>query len=279
MEITPSVATARGECGRATRRSALEEHDVVEPTPGDLLKESSSPTGEARVPRLRARPTRAAGPTPEPGLTVAYLARHGQTESNLLRRYAGYSPETLTAMGRGQIGGLAAQLGLAGIAEIWTSEVARARESAELVGSVLSIPVRADARLNEMRMGPWEGLTEQQVAEQFPDAYAVWCTVPDRLALEGRESLAVLATRVRAVVNDAVRQPHPVLLMTHVAPMRVAVLCALGLPLRLYKRVHVANGDCVHVDQVQGEAHRLGEGRSLRERLALSLRGPESSVA
>jgi len=279
MKITPSVATARGECGRAARRSALEEHDVVEPTPGDLLKESSSPTGEARVPRLRARPTRAPGATPDPGLTVVYVARHGQTESNLLRRYAGYSPEPLTAAGRGQIGGLAAQLGLAGIAEIWTSEVARARESAELVGSVLSIPVRADARLNEMRMGPWEGLTERQVAEQFPDAHAVWCTLPDRVRIDGRETLDALAARVTAVLSDATRQPHPVLLMTHVAPMRVAVLKSLGLPLRLYKRVHVANGDCVQVDQVHGEVYRLGEGRSLRQRLTLSLGGPESSVA
>src|SRR5438445_1881331 len=279
MEITPSVATARGECGDATCRSALEGRDVVEPTPGDLLKESSSPVGQARVPRLRARPTRAPGATPKPGLTVVYLARHGQTESNLLRRYAGYSPEPLTAAGRGQIGGLAAQLGLAGIAEIWTSEVARARESAELVGSVLSIPVRADARLNEMRMGPWEGLTEQQVAEQFPDAHALWCTVPDRVALEAREPLDAIATRATGAVQDAMGRAHPVLLMTHVAPMRVAILNALGLPLRLYKRVRVANADCVQVDQVQREAHRLGEDRSMRQRLDLSLAGPESSVA
>jgi len=279
MKITPSVATARGECGRAARRSALEEHDVVEPTPGDLLKESSSPTGEARVPRLQARPTRTPGATQEPGLTVVYLARHGQTESNLLRRYTGYSPEPLTAAGRGQIGGLAAQLGLAGIAEIWTSEVTRARESAELVGSVLSIPVRADARLNEMRMGPWEGLTEDQVAARFPEASALWCTLPDRVKIEGRETLDTLATRVTAAVQDAVRQPHAVLLMTHVAPMRVAVLSALGLPLRLYKRVHVANADCVQVDQLRGEVYRLGEGQSLRQRLTLSLGGPESSVA
>lgn len=212
-------------------------------------------------------------------LSTTYLARHGQTESNLLRRYVGYSPEPLTPAGRGQIGGLAAQLGLAGIAEIWTSEVARARESAELVGSVLSIPVVGDARLNEMRMGPWEGLTEQEVAERFPDAYAQWCTVPDRVALEGRETLSVLASRVTAAVQDAVRRSHPVLLMTHVAPMRVAILSALGLPLRLYKRVHVSNADCVRVDHVQEEVYRLGEDGSMRTRLELSLGGPESSVA
>src|SRR2546428_8361611 len=151
MKITPSMATARGECGRAARRSALEEHDVVEPTPGDLLKESSSPTGEARVPRLRARPTRAPGATPDPGLTVVYVARHGQTESNLLRRYAGYSPEPLTAAGRGQIGGLRAQLGRGGIAGVWAGEGGGARGSAELGGSVVRFPVCADARLDESR--------------------------------------------------------------------------------------------------------------------------------
>src|SRR3989454_10942168 len=64
-----------------------------------------------------------------------YVARHGQTESNLLRRYAGYSSEPLTKTGRSQMAGLAAQLALCGIAEIWTSAMTRARESAHLVRS------------------------------------------------------------------------------------------------------------------------------------------------
>jgi len=94
---------------------------------------------------------------------VAYLARHGQTESNVLKRYAGYSSESLTDLGRSQMSQLAARVGLLGITEIWTSEVQRTRESAGLIGAVLDLPVRQDARLNEMRMGPWEGLTEQEV--------------------------------------------------------------------------------------------------------------------
>lgn len=239
----------------------MEDEIVVDSPSADLTKE--------RGPAAR----------PSPVLTTTFLARHGETESNLRRCYAGYSPEPLTELGRGQSGGLAARLALAGLGEIWTSEVARASESAELVGSVLGIPVRADARLNEMRMGPWEGLTEQEVAARFPDAHALWCTLPDRLALDGRETLDALAARVKAAVGDAAQRPRPVLLMTHVAPFRVAVLSALGLPLRLYKRVHVGNGDCAHVEHERREVYRLGEDRSIRQRLGLSLAGPESSVA
>jgi len=209
--------------------------------------------------------------------SLVYLARHGQTESNVLGRYAGYSAEPLTETGRGQMSALAARLGLRGIAEIWTSEVARARESADLVGRILAVPVRVDQRLNEMRLGPWEGLTEVEVAQRFPNEHALWCTLPDRLVLEGRETLGALATRVTAAVNDAAHRAHSVLLMTHVAPVRVAALTAMGVPLSSYKLLHVGNGDVVIVDHGTADARRPGESRSLRDELPLA--GAESSLA
>lgn len=209
--------------------------------------------------------------------TLVYLARHGQTESNAARRYAGYSPEPLTDVGRSQMTGLGARLALSGIAEIWTSEVARARESAELLGGILAAPVRAEPRLNEIRMGPWEGLGEREVAQRFPNEYALWCSLPDRLVMEGRETLDSLATRVTAVVADAASRPKPVLLVTHVAPIRVAVLRALGLPLSAYKTVVIGNGDTLVVDHGQSQAQRLGESRSLRHELRVL--GTESSFA
>src|SRR6266571_1874208 len=200
---------------------------VMEPVPGDVTRE----------PALSACGAQGA----EPALGQVYLARHGQTESNLLRRYAVYSSEPLTETGRSQMGGLAAQLSLCGIAEIWTSAVTRARASAHVVSQMLSVPVR--------------------------------------VALDGRETLGAVAARVTAAMRDAASRPRPVLLMTHVAPLRVAVLHSLGLPLRLYKRVHVSNGDCVRVDRARCEIYRLGEDRSLRHRRNLALARPERSVA
>ena len=213
---------------------------------------------------------------PAPSIPV-YLARHGETESNRRRRYAGYDSEPLNAAGRGQMGGLAARLGRSGIGEIWTSEVARARESAELVAAILDVPVRTEPRLNEIRMGPWEGLTEVEVAQRFPNEHALWCTLPDRLELAGRETLGALANRVFGAITDAARAPRPVLVMSHVAPIRVAVLTALGVPLSNYKRLHVANSDAVMLDLAQNKAARVGDGGALQ--VDMPLFGKESSLA
>jgi hypothetical protein len=65
--------------------------------------------------------------------------------------------------------------------------------------------------------------------------------------------------------------------MSHVAPIRVAVLKVLGLPLSQYKRLHMGNGDGVVIDRARAEARRLGEDRSLQHEFPLS--GSESALA
>jgi broad specificity phosphatase PhoE len=237
----------------------------VEPTPTQRADErtlsapSSAGASSGAAARERSELSQAT--------TLTYLARHGETASNVLRCYAGSSAEPLTPLGQTQVRSLAARLGHYGISEIWTSEVARARQSAEIVAAALGVGVRADARLNEMRMGPWEGLTEDEVAVRYPDDYQTWLTSPDRLRLPGRETLETLADRVMEAVRDAVQTPRTVLLMTHVAPIRVAALRTLEVPLDRYKRLCVRNVDCLAVDLAVAEVRRLGEARSLRHEI------------
>jgi ribonuclease H / adenosylcobalamin/alpha-ribazole phosphatase len=202
--------------------------------------------------------------------STVYLARHGQTVSNLERRYAGSDGEPLTAVGRAQAEALADRVAGTGVTEIWSSEIARASETAQIVAARLALPVRRDARLNEMLMGPWEGLTEDEVAALDPEAYQTWLSSPDRVALAGRETLAQLAARVIPVVEEATAGGYAVLLVTHVAPIRVATLAVLRLPLSAYKRVSVRNGDCVRLDLASASAERLEGARSvsLRDELA-----------
>lgn len=244
--------------------------NFVDPLPGDVIKEPAAP-----------RPASAGGArhsnAPPQQSTLVYLARHGQTESNVQGRYAGYSDESITDAGRGQMSALALRLAPCGVGEVWTSEVPRARDSAEVVAQVLGTPLRVDARLNEMRLGPWEGMTEEEVARAFPSAHALWCVLPDQLVLEGRETLDEVAARVSSAVSDAARQKHPVLLLSHVAPIRVAVLTALGLPLSRYKGLRMDNGDGVVIDHANDQARRVGEDRSLQDELPIS--GPKSSIA
>lgn len=113
--------------------------------------------------------------------------------------------------------------------------------TAEVVGQRLGLPVIGDCRLNELRMGPWEGLTEAEVAERFPREYGIWLERPDELRLDGRETLPELAERVGAVLRDSVESGHNELLITHVALVRVAVLIGAQDSLRAYKQVPVVN--------------------------------------
>ena len=203
-----------------------------------------------------------------PSAPMVYLARHGETASNLARRYAGFSPDPLTPRGRDETEALALRLSGADIGEVWTSQVARAQESAEILARALLVDVVCDPRLNELHMGPWEGLIEDEVAARYPREYRVWMTRPDELRLEGRETLDALAARVVPAVAEALGRARAVLLVTHVAPMRVAALKALGLALRLYKRVQVRNAECFQVTDHAGDIRRLGAAESLGSELA-----------
>lgn len=201
---------------------------------------------------------------------AVYLIRHGQTRSNLMGLYAGRSREGLTPTGRQQVRHLAEQLTGLGLSEIWTSEITRAVETADLLAGLLGLPARLELGLNEMGMGPWEGLSEKEVAATFPAAYQLWENRPDLLSLNGRERLQDVAIRVSEVVARASAATHGVLLVSHVAPIRVAVLGALGLPLGWYRRLRVANADCFELRVKSHEVRRLGKGRSLVPELELT---------
>jgi broad specificity phosphatase PhoE len=196
-----------------------------------------------------------------------FLARHGETASNLENRYAGRTPEPLIRSGRAQIARLADTLAAHGITQIWTSSVGRALESARMVGDRLGLSPRIDERLDEMRLGPWEGRTEGEVAREFPEAYALWLTQPDQVALQGRETLGQVAARAMAVVADARATSEAVLLITHVAPIRVAVLSTLRLPLAAYKRVAVPNGSCIRLECATRQAVWHPHGGSVRAQI------------
>jgi broad specificity phosphatase PhoE len=197
-----------------------------------------------------------------------YIARHGQVPANCRGLYAGRSGEPLTEEGRRQAEALSERVSGCGIAEVWTSEIARAVETAEIVGARLGVPMRRERRLNEMLLGSWEGLTEEEVADRFPDQFWLWNERPDQLCVEGRETLAMVAERAQAVVSEAALGSRPVLLVTHVALVRVVALRILGLPLGRYKAVAVPNGEVMMVGPAAGTVRRLGTGHSLREELA-----------
>ena len=100
-------------------------------------------------------------------MTELILVRHGQTDWNVAGRYQGQTDIPLNAVGLQQARALADKLPRRPYAALYSSDLARAAQTAKLLASALDLPVRFDRRLREICQGEWEGKSLQQVSEQF----------------------------------------------------------------------------------------------------------------
>lgn len=105
---------------------------------------------------------------------VIYLARHGQTEFNVARRYQGQGDSPLTARGQAQARRMGERLeALVPDLRGWrlcSSPLGRARRTAEIIAEALggALAVETDERLAEVSMGAWDGLTFEEVEARRP---------------------------------------------------------------------------------------------------------------
>ena len=99
--------------------------------------------------------------------TRLLVLRHGQSEWNAVGRWQGQADPPLSEEGRLQAAGAALQLGT--FDAIWASDLQRASFTAAIIAEIIGIgPVLLDQRLRETHVGPWEGLTHDEVATGWP---------------------------------------------------------------------------------------------------------------
>jgi broad specificity phosphatase PhoE len=154
------------------------------------------------------------------------LARHGETNDNLPPlRFQGFTDTPLNDTGRRQAHELAERVSGDGIAAIWTSDLSRARETAEIVGARIGLAPRPDARLREGNRGRWEGHLFAEIEHAEPELYADWMRGGASFRFPGGESLQEQQDRVRAAVDDVQRRGElPALVVCHGGSIRV-MLC------------------------------------------------------
>jgi probable phosphoglycerate mutase len=188
-------------------------------------------------------------------VTTLLLARHGETDWNRDGRWQGQTDTPLNERGREQARALAADVAGLPIAAVYSSDLARAGETAEIVAERLGVPVRTDPRLRELHLGGWEGLTTPEIEERYPNEIATWRD-DGSTAGGGRESYAQMGERVVAALTE-IAAAHPadtVLVVLHGGPIRGLLAYAAGITYREQSRLraHLANCDVVRVDFEDG---------------------------
>jgi broad specificity phosphatase PhoE len=139
--------------------------------------------------------------------TRLWLVRHGQSTWNAEGRIQGQSGEGLSAMGRRQARAVAAWLAdTLGHALVVSSDLPRARETAEPVATALGADLSVDRALRERSFGRWEGRLVADLEEESSDLWRQWARGVDVVARAGGESGEQMSARVTPALRGHARR-------------------------------------------------------------------------
>jgi glucosyl-3-phosphoglycerate phosphatase len=135
-------------------------------------------------------------------VTRLVLVRHGQTAWNLDGRAQGHTDVGLDETGHAQAEVLAPYVAAMSPTALWTSDLARARETAEYVAAATGLEMRLDRRLREFDAGERSGLTTLEFAERFPEAYDAWRDGHITGHVPGAETIAQVTGRMVPALRE-----------------------------------------------------------------------------
>lgn len=107
-------------------------------------------------------------------ITRLLVIRHGETAWNLEARIQGHTDIPLNEHGRWQAERLALALSDEGLDALYTSDLQRARDTAQAVARATGLPLQLDQGLRERNFGRLEGMTQNEVALQWPEEGRRW---------------------------------------------------------------------------------------------------------
>ncbi len=145
------------------------------------------------------------------------LIRHGQTEWNALHKYQGHTDIQLNELGRQQAARAAQYLKEQGDVEaLYASDLSRTRETAEIIGTKINLPVITDTRLRELFFGLWEGMTFSEVLAEYREEFDNWHKNTAEFKVPGGESFNELVTRSGLALQEiAANHNGTVVVVTH----------------------------------------------------------------
>ena len=136
------------------------------------------------------------------------LVRHGETEWNAARRIQGQIDIGLNETGLRQAEAAGCWLQTASIVALYSSDLKRARTTAEAIGRALGLVPVLTPEMRERRYGTFEGLTYDEAKAKFPAGYAAFEGRNADYNFENGESLHDMFERVTSRLKE-IAAAHP----------------------------------------------------------------------
>lgn len=149
---------------------------------------------------------------------MIYLIRHGQTDWNIEKRTQGHIDIPLNKTGEEQAISIAQEISNLKIDQIFSSDLKRAKQTAQIINQFFNLPITYDKRLREFNYGQFEGRFSCDISEAEWDLFN---KAPEQLNAESKEAVY---KRVNAFC-DQLDKTKNILIITHGGIMRMLLYC------------------------------------------------------
>ncbi len=125
----------------------------------------------------------------------------------------------------------------------YASPLRRAQHTAQIIWQDRPTPLISLPELIEIDLPPWQGMTPQEVARQFPERFVVYRQTPAHFELEGRYPVVELWAQARSAWEQILKSPgHCLLVVAHNAINQALLSTALGLGPASFRILAQGNG-------------------------------------
>ncbi|MCA9779914.1 MAG: histidine phosphatase family protein [Candidatus Eremiobacteraeota bacterium] len=164
--------------------------------------------------------------------------RHGQSTWNAQGIWQGHTDVPLSELGRDQAAALGRRLGSQRFDAVYSSDLARSRQTCEL--ALPDAEMVLDERLREINFGVYEGKSRETLTTEEAAAVKTWWVEPYVEKLQGGESMTCLNIRVSEFLAELPSECE-VAIFTHGGVIRNALWQVVGVPVQGAWSVQIEN--------------------------------------
>jgi broad specificity phosphatase PhoE len=162
---------------------------------------------------------------------LIYVVRHGTTDWNRGGYIQGHLDTPLNREGRAQAEAAGVRLAAAGATAIYSSDLLRVYETAQIIARHTRLRIIQKPGLREMHFGDWQGLSVDQIKVRDPEIYAARRERPFAVSPPGGESWLDFYQRSVGALQDILEatDAQRIIVATHSGVCTAFGLEALGL--------------------------------------------------
>lgn len=177
-------------------------------------------------------------------MTTVVLIRHGETKGNREGLFRGQMDFPLNENGLKQARDLARALKNHTLTAIYSSPLARAKTTAEIIAQPHKLKVEIEPCFNNINLWLWQGRPKAEIKEKFPELWQLWITEPERLELPDGETLNEVQNRSFKAL-ERITQKHSgqtIAIISHRAVLKPLLARALHVAPPYFWKFHLDNG-------------------------------------